>query len=120
MPKMPPGMAGNPMKHTFQHCVTPEDIHRGEVGKGGRGMPENCEIKDFKASGNSVDYTTVCKPSTDGKGPPGGMQAHSHMTFNDGGYVMNMEMDGPGRPGGPPMHMKQHMVAKYLGDCPPK
>ena len=119
MPKMPPGMTGGgPFKHSFQHCVTPEDISRGEVGKGGRGMPENCEIQDFQASGNSVDYKMACKPSTDGKGPPGGMQAHAHMTFQDGGYTMDMEMNGAGRPGGPPMQMKQHMVAKYLGACP--
>ncbi len=118
MPKMPPGMAGGgPMRHTFEHCVTPEDISRGEVGKGGRGMPENCEIKDFQASGNSVDYKMACKPSTDGKGPPGGMQAHNHMTFNDTGYVMDMEMDGPARGNMPPMHMKQHMVATYKGPC---
>jgi hypothetical protein len=112
MPGMPPGMGRQ--NHTFQHCVTPEDINRGEMGKGGRGMPENCEIKDFKSSGNAVDYTMACKPSADRKGPPGGMQAHNHMTFNNNGYVMDMEMDAGG-PGGQPMHMKQHMVAKYLG-----
>lgn len=113
VPGMPPGMGKQ--SRTFEHCVTPEDISRGEVGKGGKGMPENCEIKDFKSSGNTVDYTMACKPSTNGKGPPGGMQAHSHMTFQDGGYTMDMEMQGGGGPSGHPMQMKQHIVAKYLG-----
>lgn len=116
MPGMPQGMGK--MNHTFEHCVTPEDINRGDV-KGGRGMPENCEVKDFKSSGNTVDYTMACKPSADHKGPPGGMQAHNHMTFQDGGYVMDMTMSMPG-PGGQPMQMKQHMVATYKGACPGK
>ncbi len=116
MPGMPPGMAKQ--NHTFQHCVTPEEISRGEIGKGGRGMPENCEMKNFTSGGNMMDYTLACKPSTTGTGPHGGMQSHNHMTFDNSGYVMDMDMQGGGGPSGQPMHMKQHVVAKFLGDCP--
>ena len=116
VPGMPPGMGKQ--SHTFEHCVTPEDISRGEVGKGGRGMPENCEIKDFTSSGNTVDYVMACKPSADHKGPPGGMTAHNHMTFGGDGYTMDMTMDTGAGPSGQPMHMTQHLVATYKGACP--
>src|SRR5438270_10424545 len=56
VPGMPPGMG----QHTMQHCVTPEDIQRGQVGrqeKGPRG--ESREMKDFHVSGNSATYKMV-------------------------------------------------------------
>jgi hypothetical protein len=105
MPGMPPGMGHQ--KHTFQHCVTPEDISRGEVGKG-RDMPKDCEIKDFNMSGDTASYKMVCT----GAHP---MAAENHMTFQGDGYTMDMKMDT--NQGGHPMHMTQHMKARYIGAC---
>jgi len=107
IPGMPPGMGKQ--SHTFQHCVTAEDINRGEVGKGGRdNMPKNCEVKDFRMSGNTASYRMVCT----GERP---MEAENRVTFEGNGYTMDMKMAMNQR--GQPMHMTQHMQARYLGAC---
>jgi hypothetical protein len=111
VPGMPPGMKG-PMSHTFQRCVTPEDVERGEMGKGreGKGMPENCEVRDMKMSGNTASYTMECKP-------PRAMKAENNITFTGDGWKMDMKMAMAQGPGGQPMNMTQHMEARYLGPC---
>ena len=86
MPGMPPGMG------------------KGRDGK----MPENCEIKNFKMSGNTASYTMICKGGPD-------MVADNTITFRDGGYTMDMKMQMDR--GGQAMNMKQHMEGKYLGPC---
>jgi hypothetical protein len=107
IPGMPPGMGKQ--SHTFQHCVTPEDIERGEMGKGGRNqMPKDCDVKDFRMSGNTASYKMVCTGEH-------AMTADNKITFNGNGYDMDMTMDMSH--GGQPMHMKQHMEARYLGAC---
>ena len=107
IPGMPPGMGRQ--SHTFQHCVTAEDISRGEVGKGGRdSMPKNCEVKDFKMSGNTASYRMVCT----GERP---MEAENRVTFQGNGYTMDMKMAMDQR--GQRMNMTQHMQARYLGAC---
>src|SRR5690242_13426797 len=107
IPGMPPGMGKQ--SHTFQHCVTAEDINRGEVGKGGRdNTPKNCEVKDFRMSGNTASYRMVCT----GERP---MEAENRVTFEGNGYTMDMKMAMNQR--GQPMHMTQHMQARYLGAC---
>ena len=107
MPGMPPGMGKQ--SYTMQHCVTAKDIEKGAMGKGRDGkMPENCEIKNFKMSGNTASYTMICKGGPD-------MIADNTITFRDGGYSMDMKMQMDR--GGQTMNMKQHMEGKYLGPC---
>ena len=111
---MPPGMGKQ--THTMQHCVTDQDIEKGTMGRGDRDrMPKNCEVKDFKMSGNTASYTMVCKGSSEGKGPPMDMTADNRITFRDGGYDMDMKMAM--NQGGHPMNMTQHMEGRYLGAC---
>ena len=105
IPGMPPGMGKQ--THTFQHCVTPEDIRKGEMNRNDR-TPKDCEVKDFRMSGNTASYRMVCT----GQHP---MTADNRITFNSTGYDMDMTMDIT--EGGRPMHMKQHMQARYLGAC---
>jgi hypothetical protein len=107
VPGMPPGMGKQ--SHTFSHCVTPEDIQKGEMGRNDRGrMPKDCDVKDFHMSGNTATYKMVCTGEHN-------MTADNRITFNGDGYDMNMVMDM--NEGGHPMHMKQHIQAKYAGAC---
>jgi hypothetical protein len=107
MPGMPPGM--KPQNMTFQHCVTAKDIEKGSVGKGRDGkMPEDCEIKNFKMSGNTASYTMVCKGKQD-------MSADNRITFANDGFKMDMKMAM--NHGGQVMNMNQKMEGKYLGPC---
>ena len=102
IPGMPPGM-GN---HTMQHCVTQEDVERGDVGR--KDARNECDMKDIKVSGNTATMHMECKNGT---------QMNGRMTFRSDGYTMDNEMDMPSRQGGQAMHMKQHVDAKYLGPC---
>ena len=107
MPGMPPGMGKQ--SHTFQHCVTPEDIDRGEMNRQeGRNAPKNCEIKNMQVSGNTATYQMVCSQ-------PHEMTADNKITFGSDGYKMDMKMAM--NQGGRPMNMTQHMEAHYLGPC---
>ena len=113
MPGMPQGMGKQ--SHTMQHCVTEQDMDKGRMGGGDRNhMPENCEVKDFKMSGNTATYRMECK----GRGKNGGdMSTDNKITFRDNGYTMDMKMNMAQGPGGQPMTMNQHMEGKYLGAC---
>ena len=107
IPGMPPGMGKQ--NHTFQKCVTAKDIEKGEMGRGRDGKaPENCEIKNFKMSGNTATYTMECKA-------PHEMTADNKITFADNGFKMDMKMAM--NQGGRMMNMNQHMESKYLGPC---
>jgi hypothetical protein len=60
IPGMPPGMSRQ--AHSFQQCITAKDIEKGGFQRGKEGkMPENCEVRDFKMSGNTASYTWECK-----------------------------------------------------------
>ena len=102
IPGMPPGM-GN---HTMQHCVTQEDVERGEVGR--KDSKSECDMKDLNVSGNTATMRMECKNGT---------QMHGKMTFRSDGYTMDNEMEMPARKGGEAMHMQQHLDARYLGPC---
>jgi hypothetical protein len=107
MPGMPAGAARQPF--TFQHCVTPHDMEKGQLGKGREGKgPENCEMQNFKMSGNTASYRMVCK----GENP---MTADNEITFVSDGFNMNMRMAMDR--GGQKMSMTQHMEGRYLGPC---
>ena len=108
-----PGMpAGMPTKHsmTFQKCLTQQEIDKGQMGRGaGRDgkAPENCDVSDFKMSGNTATYTMTCtKPK---------MSAENKIMFAADGFKMDMKMAMD--QGGHMMNMNQHMEGKYLGDC---
>ena len=114
VPGMPPGMGKQ--SHTMQHCVTQEDVEKGDMGakdRNGRGMSDNCKVQDMKVSGNTATYRMVCKGGPD-------MTADNKIVFHGDGYTMDMTMDMQGRgpnAGGGPMHMKQHIESKYIGPC---
>ena len=109
MPGMPPGMGKQ--NHTFQKCVTSQDIEKGQMGRGpdrpGAKAPE-CEIKNYNMSGNTASYTMVCKGGPD-------MTADAKMTFVDNGYDMDMKMAM--NQGGQVMNMNQKMQSRRVGDC---
>jgi hypothetical protein len=115
MPGMPAGMGKQ--ARTITHCVTKEDLDRGDFGKGGKngGMPENCEVKDFNMTGNNASYRMACKAND--KGSPE-MTVDTKMTFRDNGYTMDMKMAM--NQGGQVMNMTQHMDSRYLGPCTKK
>jgi len=102
---MPPGMGKQNM--SFQHCVTQQDIERGEMGKRDNKRSEKCEIKNFNMSGNTATYTMVCKEPD--------MTADNRITFASDGFKMDMKMAMNQR--GQMMNMNQHMEGKYLGPC---
>ena len=108
IPGMPPGMSKHSM--TFKKCLTPQDIEKGQMGRGaGRDgkMPESCEIKNFVQSGNTASYRMECKQPK--------MSADNKITFTGSGFNMDMKMamDQDGQM----MNMTQHMESKYLGPC---
>ena len=105
IPGMPAGMGAQNM--TFQNCVTQQDIDAGQMGKR-EGSPKDCEIKNFKMSGNTATYTMECTGDTK-------MKADNVITFRDGGYTMDMKMAM--NQGGQVMNMTQKMEARYLGPC---
>ena len=107
IPGMPPGMSKQ--AHSFQQCITAKDIEKGGFQRGKEGkMPENCEVRDFKMSGNTASYTWECK----GERP---MKADNKMTFLDNGFDMDMNMSMTQR--GQVMNMKQKMQARHVGPC---
>jgi hypothetical protein len=117
---MPPGMPAGMGKqsHTMQHCVTEDDINRGQMGareRAGGGKPDNCKVEDMKVSGNTATYKMVCKGGPD-------MTAENKIAFREGGYAMDMVIDmqnagGSKGSSGTPMHVKEHIESKYLGPC---
>lgn len=107
VPGMPPGMGKQ--SHTFQHCVSADDIAKGEMSRNDRpNAPKNCDIKNMQVSGNTATYTMVCSA-------PHEMTADNRITFTGDGYKMDMKMAM--NQGGRPMNMTQHMEAHYLGPC---
>ena len=108
VPGMPPGMGKQ--NHTFQKCVTAQDIEKGQMGRAperpGKAAPD-CDIKNFNQSGNTASYTMECKQSK--------MVADNKITFTSDGFNMDMKMSMD--QGGKPMNMTQHMEGRYLGPC---
>jgi hypothetical protein len=105
MPGMPAGMGGRPF--TFQHCVTQKDIDEGAALKGKDPNQKDCEVKDFKMSGNTASYTMECKQNQ--------MKGDVKMTFVENGFASDMKMSM--NQGGQVMNMSQKMEGKRVGDC---
>jgi hypothetical protein len=105
VPGMPKGMGVQ--KHTGTVCVTAQDIEKGMAPKApGREGSGDCEIQDFKMSGNKASYKMVCK---------GTMTADANMTFIDNGYDMDLKMAM--NQGGQVMNMTQKIQSRYKGPC---
>ena len=108
MPGMPPGMGKQ--SHTMQHCLTPEDLDKGQMNKGGRDgkMPQDCAVKNFKMSGNNASYTMECTGQHK-------MVMDANITFQGDGFKMDnkMTMDQ----GGKMITMNQKMESHYIGEC---
>lgn len=104
-PMMPPGAAKQGM--TFQHCVTQKDIDQGQLGKKDKGTAD-CEIKNFKVSGNTATYQMACKGEHE-------MTADNKVTFNGDNYTLDMTMAM--KRDGKVMNLSQHMENRYLGPC---
>jgi hypothetical protein len=106
IPGMPPGMG----KQSFnvQNCVTAEDINQGGFGRGREGkMPETCEVRDFKMSGNTATYTMECKKPA--------MKADNKVTLTGEGFDMDMKMAM--NEGGQVMNVNQKIKARHIGAC---
>lgn len=64
-------MAGLPFKmpaviHT--QCITKKDLEDNKKTLPSAGKNEDCEVKNYKVSGNTVTWETVCKDGTKGSG----------------------------------------------------
>ena len=81
---------------------------RRKLGRSEQQKMEQCEIKNFKMSGNTASYTTVCKGDMQ-------MTADTTITFSGADYKMNMKMAM--NQGGQVMNMTQKMDGRYLGPC---
>ncbi len=108
MKGMPPGM-GKMTPPPFSKCLTQEDIDKGQMGRGREGKAsENCEVSNFKMSGNTATYTMTCTK-------PKKMTADNKVTFTSDGYKIDIKMAMD--QGGQMVDMNQHMESRYLGEC---
>jgi hypothetical protein len=106
VPGLPPGMGKQNM--SFQKCVTAEDIEKGQMARGRDGkMPESCEVKNFRMSGDTASYTMTCAQPA--------MSADNQITFTGDGFKMDMKMAMS--QGGQMMNMTQRMEGRYVGPC---
>lgn len=105
-------MAGSPiqmpaMKST--RCVTPEQSKDPASSlptdpSGGRGGKSDCKMSDYKVSGNTATWKTVCTT-------PQAMTSTGEMTFTDDSYDGTMKSDTPQGA------MTMKIAGKRLGDC---
>ena len=105
IPGMPAGMGKQAM--TLQNCVAEADISEGRMGRDDK-MPENCQVKNFKMSGNTASYTMVCTGDM-------AMTSDNTITFRGDSYTMtsrtSMKQDGQ------TMNMSHKMEGRYVGPC---
>ena len=107
IPGLPAGMGKQ--SHTFNHCVTKKDIEEGGFGKNKDSkMPENCEVKNMKMTGNTASYTMECKGDH-------AMKSDVKMTFVSDGFDMDQKMQMTR--GGKVMNMNQKMQGRLKGPC---
>ena len=107
MPNMPKGAPGMRAPMTHQQCVTAEDVEKGGMGDRNK-VPKDCQVKDFKMSGNTATYKTEC-------GGEMNVKAETKVAFNDTGMVIDSSSTMVRK--GQPMTTKLHMESKYLGAC---
>jgi Protein of unknown function (DUF3617) len=114
VPGMPEGMQGMKMPGmNFKYCLTQKDIDEGNQKVLGQKRPgdkdrPDCQMKDMKQSGNTVNIKMSCKGRM-------AMDMDSTMTYTANGFKMNSKMTGTME--GQPMNMTQNMEVKYIGPC---
>lgn len=110
MPQLPPGvqlppglkMDGGGMSHTFQHCVTAEELVPKDQ--------KDCTVTKNERKGNTVNWAATCNT------PRGKAEAEGTATYHADAMDGSMHMKGM-TDKGQPFEMTQTMKGKYLGPC---
>lgn len=95
-----PGMPFAMPPQTFQNCVKPEDVEKGEQYQTQR--DEDCEVKNMKQSSGKASFDLACKDGTTG---------HADYAFTDTSMTGKQVITREGAP------MTMEMSAKRVGDC---
>ena len=103
VPGMPPGMGKQ--RHKMQNCITEKDIEQGGFESGKK---QDCQVSDFRMSGNTANYTMTCKGE-------GQMVAKNTITFVGDGFKTDMVMNM--NHGGQQMQMTHRGQSRYIGPC---
>lgn len=102
LPEMPGGA-----NRTTKHCVTPQQADEGDIVR--RDQASSCAMKDVHVNGNTASMRMDCQD---------GMKMKATVTFLPDGYTAESQIDAaPAEAGDNPIHIQQHVVAKYLGAC---
>ncbi|MFH0974915.1 MAG: DUF3617 family protein [Spirochaetota bacterium] len=94
-----------PVTHT--QCITKKDLEDNKKTLPAAGKSENCEIKDYKISGNTVTWKTVCKDGTKGSG---------EITYKGDSYSGTMTMETVDKKGNKSV-INYKIKGRRLGDC---
>jgi hypothetical protein len=110
-----PGMPQPMPPITTTQCITKEEaadpmksVPQGPPGRGGRGMPDNCKMSNYKMDGNKVTFSMTCDP-------PQAMTMTAEFIYGVDTYDGTMKVDSDR--GGQPMAMTMKYSGKRLGDC---
>lgn len=101
MPGMPAGMG----QHTVQVCYRPNDVEDAS-----KTVPKdkNCDIKDYKLSGNTASWRIECRGETQ-------MTGSGTFTYSGDSYSGTSKFVM--KTGGETMNMAQSYSARRVGDC---
>jgi hypothetical protein len=95
-----PGMPFQSPSHTMRECYTAEDVQGEPVPAN-----ENCEITNYKSSGNKITWQLECRGAIAGKG-------EGEIVFQgDSAYEGKATIQAQG------MTMNSNYKGKRLGDC---
>ena len=100
-----PGMPASMGQHASQICYRPSDVQDAA-----RTVPKdrNCDIKDYKLSGNTASWRMECRGETQ-------MSGSGTFTYSGNSYSGSTELSM--KQGGRTMNMKQTYSARRIGDC---
>ena len=100
-----PGMPAGAGQHTTQICYRPSD-----VADASKTVPKNknCEVKDYKLSGNTASWRMECHGETEMTGTG---------TFTYAGNSYSGTTKFVMKQGGRTMNMAQSYSARRIGDC---
>lgn len=79
-----PGMPFAMPAVTHTQCITKKDMEDNKKMLPSAGKSENCDVKDYKVSGNTVTWKTECKDGTKGSG---------EITYKGDSYTGKMTME---------------------------